>query len=177
MRCSIALSPTRKARAICFTVRPGDDAQRERDLLGRRQLGMAADEQQPQDVVAVVRAVEPLGERRSRHRRDRRSRSSAGSACCLLRRGAAASIATLRPTKISQAAGSRGGPFCGQCLQRPQAGVLERLLGGVEVAEIAQQRADRLGAGGGQRRVDPGEIGHAHASSLPGRKSATGRIS
>ena len=39
-----------------------DDAQRQRDLLRRRQVRMAADEQQPQDVVAVVRAVEPLGE-------------------------------------------------------------------------------------------------------------------
>src|SRR4051812_11568097 len=54
MRCSIALSPTRKAA--------GDDAQRQRDLLRRRQVGMAADEQKPQDVVAVVRAVEPLGD-------------------------------------------------------------------------------------------------------------------
>ena len=39
-----------------------DDAQRQRDLLRGRQLGMAADEQQPQDVVAVVGAVEPLGQ-------------------------------------------------------------------------------------------------------------------
>ena len=32
---------------------------------------------------------------------------------CLVRRRAS-SIAALRPTKISHAAGSRGGPFCGQ---------------------------------------------------------------
>ncbi len=63
MRCSIALSPTRKARAICAHRQAGDDAQRERDLLGRRQLRMAADEQQAQDVVAIVRVVQPLGDR------------------------------------------------------------------------------------------------------------------
>ena len=91
----------------------GDDAQRQRDLLGRRQVGMAADEQQPQDVVAVMRAVEPFGQLRPRRRRDRRSPASSGSGSCLrLRR--TSSIATLRPTMISQAAGSRGGPFCGQ---------------------------------------------------------------
>ena len=44
--------------------KPGDDAQRERDLLRGRQLGMAADEQQPQDVVAVVGLVDPLDQRR-----------------------------------------------------------------------------------------------------------------
>ena len=62
MRCSMALSLTRKARAISLTDEAGDDAQRERDLLGRRQVGMAADEQEAQHVVAIVRAVEPLGE-------------------------------------------------------------------------------------------------------------------
>ena len=85
MRCSIAASPTRKARAICLTDRPRDDAQRQRDLLRRRQVGMAADEQQPQDVVAVVarrRAARPA---RSRRRRGRRSPSSSGSAVCLAR--------------------------------------------------------------------------------------------
>ena len=40
----------------------GDDAQGERDLLGRRQLGMAADEEQAQDVVAILRPVELLGD-------------------------------------------------------------------------------------------------------------------
>ncbi len=44
--------------------------------------------------------------------------------------------------------------------QRAQAGVLERFLGGVEIAEIAQQRADRLGTRRGQRGIDPGGVGH-----------------
>ena len=40
--------------------------------------------------------------------------SSSGSGVLAWLRRRAASIATLRPTKISQAAGSRGGPLCGQ---------------------------------------------------------------
>ena len=145
MRCSIAASLTRKARAICAHGQAGDDAQRERDLLRRRQVGMAADEQEAQDVVAVMRAVEALGERRLGvlevgDRLVRRERLGRG------RCRRTASIAALRPTRISQAAGSRGGPFCGQALQGAQAGVLEGLLRRVEVAEIAQQGADRLRA-------------------------------
>ena len=76
---------------------------------------------------------------------------------------------------ISQAAGSRGGPFCGQLFKRPQTGVLEGFLGGVEIAEIAQQRADRLGTRRGQRGIDPGGVGHFFTS--PGWNSPTGRIS
>ena len=38
----------------------GNDAQRQRYLLGRRQIGMAADEEETQDVVAVMRPVEPF---------------------------------------------------------------------------------------------------------------------
>ena len=74
---------------------------------------MAADEQQPQDVVAVVRAVEPLGELLLGVVEIGDRLSSSGSGCCLRLR-LMSSIATLRPTMISQAAGSRGGPFCGQ---------------------------------------------------------------
>ena len=62
-----------------------DDAQRQRDLLRRRQIGMAADEQQPQHVVAVVGAVEPLGESRPRRRRDRRARPRRAAAAACLR--------------------------------------------------------------------------------------------
>jgi hypothetical protein len=62
MRCSIAAwRPGRRARSAHG--QSGDDAQRQRDLPRRRQIGMAADEQQPQNIVAVMRAVEPLGER------------------------------------------------------------------------------------------------------------------
>ena len=69
-------------------------------------------------------------------------------------------------------------PVLRPVLQRPQAGVLEGLLGRVEIAEIAQQRADRLGPGRGQRRVDPGEFGHARRRlAAPAGTAATGRIS
>jgi len=143
-------SVTRNARAICFNRQAGNDAQRQRDLLRRRQIGMAADEQQPQNVVAVMRAVEPFGQRFLGVVRDRRSpRPRAAAPACDFR--LMSSIATLRPTMISQAAGSRGGPFLRPAFQRAQAGVLERFLGGVEIAEIAQQRADRLGTRRGQR--------------------------
>ncbi len=46
-----------------FDGEAGDDAQRQRDLLCRRQVRMTADEQQAKNVVAVVRAVEPFGQR------------------------------------------------------------------------------------------------------------------
>ena len=121
MRCSIAASLTRKARAICLTLQAGDDAQRQRDLLGRRQVRMAADEQEAQDVVAVMRAVEPLGERHLGFLEVGDQLRPAGAALSG-RCGARASIAALRPTRISQAAGSRGGPFRGQaCRARRQA--------------------------------------------------------
>ena len=165
MRCSMAPSPTRKARAICFTERPRDDAQRQRDLLGRRQLGMAADEQQPQDVVAVVRPVEPLGQRRLGVVQvgDRRlvgQRHLLGAAAHIVDGGVAADE-DQPGGGIARRAVLRPG------LQRPQAGLLEGLLGGVEIAEIAQQGAHRLGAGRGQRRVDPGQVGHAAGALGP----------
>ena len=40
----------------------GHDTQRQRDLLHGRQIGMAANEKQPQHIVAVMGAVEPLGD-------------------------------------------------------------------------------------------------------------------
>src|SRR3984893_2291175 len=59
--------------------------------------------------------------------------------------------------------------------QRAQAGVLEGFLGGVEIAEISQQRADRLGTCRRQRAIDPGGVGHV--VSRPGANMPTGRIS
>ena len=129
---------------------PGDDAQRQRDLLRRRQVGMAADEQQPQDVVAVVRAVEPLGQLLLGvvEVGDRLVRRAAAAACLpppdIVDRDVAADHDQPR-RGIARRAVLR------PALQRAQAGVLERLLGGVEIAEIAQQRADRLGTRRGQR--------------------------
>ena len=42
--------------------KPGHHPQRQRDLLHRWQIGMAADEQEPQHVIAIMRTVEPLGD-------------------------------------------------------------------------------------------------------------------
>jgi len=76
---------------------------------------MAADEQQPQNVVAIVLPVDPLGEIVSASPRSEIASSSGSASCFLLRRRS--SIATLRPTMMKPGAGSRGGPFCGQLLR------------------------------------------------------------
>ncbi len=64
-------------------------------------------------------------------------------------------------------------------LERPQAGVLHRLLRGVEVAEIAHQGRQRARPRRGERAADPIELGHeiGHALPLPGQNIATGLIS
>ena len=163
MRCSMALSPTRKARAICGTVRPETMRKRERDLLGRRQLRMAADEEQPQDVVAVLRPVELLGDglfgivEIGEHLLGRQRR--------LLPAAAELVDAGVAPDEDEPGGGIAGRAVHGPGLQRPEAGVLEGLLGRVEIAEIAQQRADGLGSGRAQGGVDPGHVGHAHRRS------------
>ena len=144
-----------------------DDAQRERDLLGDRQFGMAADEKQAQHVVAIMRTVEPLGQRRFRVveigyglvRRQRLVLAARGGHDRARRCG--------RPGS-SQAVGSRGGPFCGQLLAALSGKRPESFLGNVEIAEITQQGADRLGSRRSQRAVDPGRIGHGRA---PARRS------
>ena len=59
--------------------------------------------------------------------------------------------------------------------QRAQGRVLEGFLGGVEIAEIAQERADRLGSRRGQCGIDPGGV--RHVATLPGANRPTGRIS
>ncbi len=173
MRCSIAASETRNARAICFDRQARDDAQCQRDLLRRRELRMAADEQQPQDVVAIMRAIETLGELAL-------GIVQIGYRVVVLRQRlllrAAADIVDGdvaadhdQPGRgIARRAVLRPG------LQRAQAGVLERLLRGIEVTEIAQQRTERLGTRRGQRRIDPGDIGHGWNAPW---KTPIGRIS
>ena len=151
----------------------GDDAQRERDLLRRRQLGMAADEEEAEDVVAIVRAVEALRQRVLRVVQVRDDR-------LLGQRFLPAAPPHGVDGGVAPDEDEPGGGIARRAVLRPaseraQAGVLERLLRRVEIAKIAQERADRLGAGGGQRRVDPGDFGHAATS--PGLKSATGRSS
>ena len=134
---------------------------------------MAADEQQPQDVVAIVRAVEPLGKLLL-------GVVEVGDRVFLGQR-----LLLLVPPDIvdRDVAADHDQPRRGiarravlrPALQRAQAGVLERLLGGVEIAEIAQQCADRLGTRRGQCAIDPGGVGHG--CTLPGVKWPTGRIS
>ena len=134
---------------------------------------MAADEQQPQDVVAIVRAVEPLGKLLL-------GVVEVGDRVFLGQR-----LLLLAPPDVvdRDVAADHDQPRRGiarravlrPALQRAQAGVLERLLGGVEIAEIAQQRADRLGTRRGQCAIDPGGVGHG--CTLPGVKWPTGRIS
>jgi hypothetical protein len=57
-------------------------------------------------------------------------------------------------------------------LERPQAGFLKRLFRQIEIAEIAQQRANRLRPRRVQRCVDPVDVrrlGAAPPTSRPGR--------
>jgi hypothetical protein len=111
------------------------NAQREGDLLGRRQVGVATDEKEAKDVIAIVRAVESLGEfsfgvTQVRDGLFVRQRFLLAAASHLVERDVAADHdepgrrlawrTVLRPVP-----------------QRPQTRLLERLLGQVEVAEIA----------------------------------------
>ena len=120
---------------------------------------MAADEQQPQNIVAVVRAVEPLGQRVF-------GIAEVGDRLVLGQRLllAAAPDVVDRDIAADHDQPRRGiarRAVLRPAFQRAQAGVLKRFLGGIEVAEIAQQRAERLGTRRGQRRIDPGGVGHA----------------
>ena len=127
---------------------------------------MAADEQQPQNVVAVMRAVEPLG-KLLLGVVEIGDRLVVGQRLLLL----AAPDVVDRDVAADHDQPRRGiarRAVLRPALQRAQAGVLIRLLGGVEIAEIAQQRADRLGACRGQGGIDPGGIGHG--LTLPGVK-------
>ena len=134
---------------------------------------MAADEQQPQDVVAVVRPVEPFG-KLFLGVIEVGDRVFFGQRLLLL---APPDIVDrdIAPDHDQPRRGIARRAVLRPALQRAEAGVLKRLLGGVEIAEIAQQRADRLGASRGQRGIDPGGVGHD--GTLPGRSKPTGRIS
>jgi len=106
---------------------------------------MAADEQQPEHIVAIMRAVQPLGQHAFRIAQVGNLLVGGSSVVRLcfahaVQRGIASH-------RISQAVGSRGGPFSGQPFQSAQAGILEGLFRPVHIAEIAQQRAHRLGPG------------------------------
>ena len=134
---------------------------------------MAADEQEPQHVVAIVRAVQPLGERRFgivqiREELFGGQRLLAAAAAHLVERGVA-------PDQDEPGGGVARRAIDRPVPQRPQAGLLERLLGTIQIAEIAQEGAERLWAGGGQRRLDPGKI--THCAPVPEKNTEIGRIS
>ncbi len=157
------LADQERARDL-FYRQAGHHAQRQRDLLRRRQIGMAADEQQPQNVVAVVRAVEPFGQRvfgvvEIGDRLVVGQRLLLAIAPDIVDRDIA-------PDHDQPAGGIARRAVLRPAFQRAQTGVLEGFLGGVEIAEIAQERADRLGTGRSQRRIDPGGVGHV--AVLPG---------
>jgi hypothetical protein len=134
---------------------------------------MAADEQQPQDVVAIFGAVQPLGQvglgiSEVGQQLVRRQRLLLAAAAHAVEGGVATD-------EDQPGRGVARRPLLRPGLQRPETGLLECLLRRVQIAEIAQQRAERLGAGRGEGRVDPGEVGHDPA--VPGLKMRIGRIS
>jgi hypothetical protein len=150
-----------------------DDAQGHRDLLGGRQVGVAADEQQPEDVIAVLPAVEALGQLRLLVVQVREL--LVGGQGPFLVAPAHAIEGRVPPHEDQPGGRIAGRAVLRPVLQCPQTGLLERLLGGVEVAEVAQERPHRPRAGGPQRQVDPGQLGHLVV--VPGLKMEMGRIS
>ena len=134
---------------------------------------MTADEQQPEDIVAVVGAVDLLGD--SRFGVPEVGQQVFGRQRLLL---------GLTPDGIDGAvAADEDQPRRGiarravlrPVLQRAQTGLLEGFFRRVEIAEIAQQGTHRLRARGCQRGIDPGRVGHWEPD--PGLNKAIGRIS
>ena len=128
---------------------------------------MAAHEQQPQDVVAVVRLVEPV--------RDGGFSASARSEIDVFFRQRLMRLlpAHLVDRGVLADQDQPGGRIARRTvvrpgLERPQASLLERLLGRVEIAEIAQQGGDRLRTRGSRapRSIQPGSV----TRGLPGKK-------
>ena len=134
---------------------------------------MAADEEEPQDVVAVIGLVDPFYERllgigEVRHQLLRRERLLTG----LPAEAVDASVPAdgdQPGSGVARWAVARPGP------QGAQARVPERLLRRVEVAEIPQERRNRLGTRRGEDRADPALV--RHFATVPGLKRPTGRIS
>jgi hypothetical protein len=151
VRCSMALSLTKKARAICATLSP-DTMRSASAICCRRQFRMATDEQQPQQIVAVVRAVQAFDQGIFRivevgqYLIGGQRLEPAMTARCV-ERGIASDQDEPR-RRITRRA------VLAPVLQGSQAGFLIGLFGRVHVAEVAHQRGDRLGTGGGQRGVE-----------------------
>ena len=134
---------------------------------------MAAYEQEPQHVVAVVALVDAVGDAGFRV-------LEVGDKCLLGQRLLTRALAHAVDGHIAADEDEPGGriarrPRAWPRLQRAQGRLLERLLGDVEIAEIAQQRRDRLRPCRGERCADPVDVGHvAPTPGSPGRKRRTG---
>ena len=155
----------------------GDDPQGQRDLLGLGDIRMAADEEEAEDVIAVVGGVDRV--RNSALRiAEIGNRGFLGQGFELL------ALADAIDGGVASNHDEPAGGVARRTVLRPgaeraQAGILEGFLGGIEVAEIAQQGADRLGTGRREREVDPGEVGHGTKPfcGVPGWKIVSGRTS
>ncbi len=132
---------------------------------------MAADEQQAKDIVAVVGPVEPLGHRSL-------DVVEVGELVLVRQGGVAGGLADLVDGDVAADEDQPSGriarrPLLGPGLQGPEASLLIGLLGGVQVAEVAQQRPHRLGPRRGERRVDPGQIGHPASPAASSRSETS----
>ena len=128
---------------------------------------MAADEEQPQDVVAVVFAVEPVGERGF-------GVAEIGEFRLVGQFGVAGALADIVHRRIAPDQDQPSGGVAWRavlrpCPEGPQAGFLKSFLGRIEVTEVAQQRSHHLGADAGDDRVDPAEVVHAAGFFSVGR--------
>lgn len=164
IRCSMAASLTRKARAICLTDSPETMRRASAICWVGGQVGVAADEQQAQYVVAVVRGVDAVGD-------PLLCVVQIGEFLLWRQLGLARALAHAVQRGVAPHHDQPGGGVSRRAVLGPvaegaQAGVLEGLLRRIQVAEVAQQRPNGLGPRGGNRRVDPGQV-VAHAVTTP----------
>jgi hypothetical protein len=139
----------------------GDDTQRQGDLLSRGQIGMTADEQQPEHVVSVVCAVESIGHGGLGIVR-------IGQNFLIRQRLLLAAAARLVEREIAPDQNQPGRRIAWRSIDRPllqgaQARFLKRLLGGFQIAEVAQQRRDGLWPCRGHCRIYPAQVTHENS--------------
>ena len=120
----------------------GNNAERQRDLLHRRKIGMAANKQQAQHVVAVMGIVEPLDQIglsivEIGDRIVRRQRLASSVFADVVER-------VIAPDHDEPRHGIARRPVHRPILQRPQACFLECFFGPIEIAKITQQCADNF---------------------------------
>ena len=134
---------------------------------------MAADEEQSQNVVAIVSVVEALGQR---------ALGVLGRGQRIL--GRQGRLLALPPHRIDGGVAADqdqpGGWIVGWALPGPlskrcEAGLLKGFLGEVEVAEVAHECAHHAWSRRAQGEIDPAKI--VHATLPPGKNTDTGRIS